>query len=184
MEDDPKLLKIGRSECSDIWIRLPCLKWPESWSSMEDPVVPLERHLYGHLLAGLLWERQFEKILLKYGWEKVSNWECLFVHCAKIFLSVYVDDIKLAGKKQIRANNVVFTKDKESVASDKQAGTVRKETIAVSGTIKVSVQNQSHSQLLLQNLRRRKMGKLGPMRKVPEAEVHLGEYIACRARVI
>ena len=52
-------------------------------------------------MAGLLWERQFEKILLKHGWEKVSNWECLFVHREKgLFLSVYVDDIKLAGKKQ------------------------------------------------------------------------------------
>ena len=28
---------------------------------MEDPVVLLERNLYGHHLAGLLWERQFEK---------------------------------------------------------------------------------------------------------------------------
>ena len=76
-------------------------KWPKSWSSMEDPVVPLERNLYGHPLAGLLWERQFEKILLKHGWEKIPNWECLFVHREKgLFLSVYVDDIKLAGKKQ------------------------------------------------------------------------------------
>ena len=68
---------------------------------MEDPVVPLERNLYGHPLAGLLWERQFEKILLQYGWEKVSNWDCLFVHRQKgLFLSVYVDDKKMAGKKQ------------------------------------------------------------------------------------
>ena len=68
---------------------------------MEDPVVPLKRNLYGHPLAGLLWERQFEKILLKHGWEKIPNWECLRVHCEKgLFLSVYVDDIKLAGKKQ------------------------------------------------------------------------------------
>ena len=67
---------------------------------MEDPVVPLERNLYGHPLAGLLWERKFEKILLKHGWEKIPNWECLFVHREKgLFLSVYVDDIKLAGKK-------------------------------------------------------------------------------------
>ena len=67
---------------------------------MEDPVVPLERNLYGHPLAGLLWEKQFEKSLLKYVWEKVSNWACLFVHREKgLFLSVYVDDIKLAGKK-------------------------------------------------------------------------------------
>ena len=67
---------------------------------MEDPVVPLERNLCGHPLAGLLWERQFEKILLKHGWEKIPNWECLFVHREKgLFLSVFVDDIKLAGKK-------------------------------------------------------------------------------------
>ena len=53
-----------------------------------------------HPLAGLLWERQLEKILLQHGWEKVSNWECLFVHRQKgLFLSVYADDIKLAGKK-------------------------------------------------------------------------------------
>ena len=96
-----KLLKIPKSECPDIWIRLPRHKWPKSWSSMEDPVVPLERNLYGHPSAGLLWERQFEKVLLNHGWEKVSNWECLFVHREKgLFLSVYVDDIKLAGKKQ------------------------------------------------------------------------------------
>ena len=68
---------------------------------MEDPVVPLERNLYGHPLAGLLWERQFENIQLKHGWEKIPNWECLFAHREKgLFLSVYVDDIKLAGKKQ------------------------------------------------------------------------------------
>ena len=80
MEDAHKLLKIPKSECPDIWIRLPMHKWPKSWSSMEDPVALLERNLYGHPLAGLLWERQFEKILLKYVWEKVPNWECLFVH--------------------------------------------------------------------------------------------------------
>ena len=53
--DNPK------SECPDMWIRLPRHQWPKSWSSIEDPVVPLERNLYGHLLAGLFWERQFEK---------------------------------------------------------------------------------------------------------------------------
>ena len=92
MEDAPKLLKNPKSECPDIGIRLPRHKWPKSWSSVEDPVVPLERNLYGHPLAGLLWERQFDKFLSKYGWEKVSNWECLFVHSEKgLFLSVYVE---------------------------------------------------------------------------------------------
>ena len=70
IEDAPKLLKIPKSECPDIWIRLPKHKWPKSWSSMEDPVVPLERNLYGHPLARLLWERQFKKVLLEHGWEK------------------------------------------------------------------------------------------------------------------
>ena len=44
-------LQIPKSECPDIWIRLPRHNWPKSWSSMEDPVVPLERNLYGHPLA-------------------------------------------------------------------------------------------------------------------------------------
>ena len=34
MEDAPKLLKIHKSECPDIWIRLPRHKWPKSWSSI------------------------------------------------------------------------------------------------------------------------------------------------------
>ena len=68
---------------------------------MEDPVILLERNLYGHPLAGLLWERQFEKVLLNHGWGKVPNWECLCVNREKwLFLSVHVDDIKLARKKQ------------------------------------------------------------------------------------
>ena len=101
MEDAHKLTKNPKSECPDIWIRIPRHKWPKSWSSVADPVVPLERNLYGHPLAEPLWERQLEKILLKHCWEKIPNWECLFVHRGKgLFLSVYVDDKKLAGKKQ------------------------------------------------------------------------------------
>ena len=101
MEDAPPLLKIPKSECPDIWIRLPKHKWPKSWSSMEGPVVHFERNLYGDPLAGLSRERQFEKVLLEHGWEKVPNWKCLFVDREKgLLLSVHVDDIKLAGKKQ------------------------------------------------------------------------------------
>ena len=74
MEDAPTLFKIPKSECPDSWIRLPKHKWPKSWSSIEDPVVPLERNLYGHPSAGLLWERQFEKVVLDNGLGKVSNW--------------------------------------------------------------------------------------------------------------
>ena len=100
-EDASTLFNIPKSACPHIWIRLPKHKWPKSWSSMEDPVVPVERNLYGDPLARLLWERQFEKVLLEHGWEKVLNWECLFVNRARgLFLSVFVDDIKLAGKTE------------------------------------------------------------------------------------
>ena len=62
LEDAPKLLKIPKTECPDIWIRLPRHKWPKSWSIKEGSVVPLERNSYGHLVEGLLWKRQFEEV--------------------------------------------------------------------------------------------------------------------------
>ena len=93
MEDAPTLLIKIKSECPDFWIRPPRHKWPKSLFTMEDPVVPLERNLYGHPLARLLWEKQFER--------KFPNSECFFVHREKVlFLSVHVDDIKFVGKKQ------------------------------------------------------------------------------------
>ena len=68
---------------------------------VEDPVLPLERNLYGHPLTGLLCERQFEEALFELGWEKIPNWECIIAHRKEgLVLSVYVDDINMAGKKQ------------------------------------------------------------------------------------
>ena len=87
----------------DIWIRLPRHKWPKSWSSMEDPVVLHERNMYGHPLAGFLWERQFEEVLLELGWEKLPNWEFLFVHGKLgLFLSEHVEDKKKKGWKKAK----------------------------------------------------------------------------------
>ena len=79
MEDAPRVLRIPKSECPDIRIRLPRHKCPKSWSNVEDQVVPLERKMYGHPLAGLLWEREFEEVMMELGWERVKNWTCLFV---------------------------------------------------------------------------------------------------------
>ena len=56
-----------------MWICLPRHNWPKSWSDSEDPVVLLERNLYGHPRTGLLGERQFEKVLLELGWEKSTK---------------------------------------------------------------------------------------------------------------
>ena len=101
MEDASTLLILPKSECPDIWIQLPRHKWPKSWSNIEGPVVLLDRHLYCYPVAGSMWERQFEKVPLGPGLEKVPNWECLFVHRKQgLCLSVYVDDITMAGRKQ------------------------------------------------------------------------------------
>ena len=103
MEDAPSLLKIPKSECPDIWIRLPKHERPKSWSNMEDPT---QSFLLSEICTVILWQdcygkKQFEKFLVEHGWRKIPNWECLFVNREeRRFLSVYVDDIKLAWKQQ------------------------------------------------------------------------------------
>ena len=57
--------------------------------------------MYGHPLAGLLWERQFEKILLQARLGEGFQLGMLIRTPSKgLFISVYVDDIKFAGEKQ------------------------------------------------------------------------------------
>ena len=80
MKDAPKFSQNPKSECPDVWIRLPRHKWPKSWSIIEDPVGPLERNLYGHPLAGLLWGRQFEEVLTGLGWGKSTGLGMSVVH--------------------------------------------------------------------------------------------------------
>ena len=70
------------------------------------PVWKTQSFLLSGICTVILWrdccgKGHFEKVQLKYGWETVPNWECLFVNREKgLFLSVYVDDLELAGKKQ------------------------------------------------------------------------------------
>ena len=73
LEDAPRMLETPRSECPEVRICLPRREWPKSWSNIEDLVVLLERYLYGHPLAGLLWERQFEGVLFGLGWGKSTE---------------------------------------------------------------------------------------------------------------
>ena len=52
-----------------VWIRILPRQSTQSWNDIEDPVVRLERKLYGHPSAGLLWERKIEVVQLGKGWE-------------------------------------------------------------------------------------------------------------------
>ena len=87
--------------CPIIQINLPKSRRPKRWDSIQEQLVPPERNLYGHLLANLLWQRKLEKNLIEENWEKVLGRECLYIHRPLgLFLSVYVDDIEMAGKQQ------------------------------------------------------------------------------------
>ena len=93
LEDAPKLLKkifkIGMSRRVDTPSKTQMAEIMVQYGRPSS--VPFERNLCGHPPAGLLWERQFEEAFMELGWEKVSKWECLFVHRKqKLFSSVYV----------------------------------------------------------------------------------------------
>ena len=61
-------------------------------------------NLYGHPQAQTYWHTHVNKIMLAEGFVPVTGWECVYVHHEKkLFVSVYVDDFKLAGlKKNLR----------------------------------------------------------------------------------
>ena len=84
---------------------------------MEDPVVLLERSLYGHPLVGPVGERQFEKVQSELGSGKVPNWECVFVNRAKRTYTYpeYVDDYK-TGWEDIKTQNPMSNDPDESTA--------------------------------------------------------------------
>ena len=135
LSDAAKLL--GPGVVTDTWITLPPHRRPKSWDNIENPVCPLELNLYGHPLAGLLWELFQEDILLKCGFEKVKSWECLYFHRSKqIFLSAYVDDYKMAGKKEniapmwatLRANGLEL-EESVSLKSNVYLGCAQREIV-------------------------------------------------------
>ena len=70
--------------------------------NVDDPLNPLERHLFVHPLAGLLWERSLEEGLLQESLGKKGT-QLGMSSCSQTsstrFLSVYVDGKKKAGRK-------------------------------------------------------------------------------------
>ena len=100
MECAPKLLNILKSECPDIWTRLPLHKWPKSCSKIEDRVVPPERNLCGHPLAGASCGKDdLRRFCWNFDAKKYSIGNVFWI-TEKLFLSEDVGDIKIGGKKQ------------------------------------------------------------------------------------
>ena len=98
-------------ECKNVetWITLPKNRRPKSWDKYDEPVCLLKRNLYGHPLAGLFWEKHAHKAIVSEGFEKCKGWECLYVHKKQqLFLSIYVDDFKMAGNQGNLVNQVTI----------------------------------------------------------------------------
>ena len=68
MEDAHKIFQNPKSECPDIWIRLPRHKWPKSWSSMEDPVV-----LLSVICTVILWQDCYGKGNLRKSYSNIDG---------------------------------------------------------------------------------------------------------------
>ena len=94
---------LGKDVFPETWVSLPPSRRPASWADrgIKDPVVPLTLNLYGHPLAGLLWDKGSREKILQAGFEPVQGWECLYIHKAyKVVLTLYVDDFHAAGDKE------------------------------------------------------------------------------------
>jgi len=78
------------------WVRLPRDQWPASWANMTDPVCPLR--LDGHPDSGGHWEKRCFNHRQSVGNTPVPNSPSCFWHPElRLFLVVYVDDVKLSG---------------------------------------------------------------------------------------
>ena len=82
---------------------------------------------------------------------------------------------------RIREQNRVNKEVWEIVGNGKLTGSVLKGTIAVSGTISISVQNR-HSRILLRDLLRCRVREIHREPEVLEAEAQVEECLDCRAR--
>ena len=90
MEDAHKLLKIPKSQCPVGFV------YHDTTGQNHGPVWKTQSFLLSGICtvilwqAGLLWEREFEKILLKHGLEKIPKCECLIVHRVKRIIHICV----------------------------------------------------------------------------------------------
>ena len=89
-----------QSIVQETWISLPPHMRPAHWKGIENPVCKLLLNLYGHPSAGLFCKKFNQEKFFKAGFGKTKGWKCLYAHLSKqLFLSVYVDAFKMAGKK-------------------------------------------------------------------------------------
>ena len=87
----------------ETWIAIPRDRWPPEWikAGYKNPVVIMKKALYGHPDSGTAWEKHADRAIVHdCGFERIPHWPACYWHpVLEIFLSIYVDDFKMAGPK-------------------------------------------------------------------------------------
>ncbi|CAE6921679.1 RE1 [Symbiodinium sp. CCMP2592] len=88
----------------ETWVALPPELWLEEWHQRfkkgDRVVVRLRKSLYGHPLAGKLWEERLASKLRELGGKELQSYPSNWVFTRKgqvLLLCIYVDDLVLAG---------------------------------------------------------------------------------------
>ncbi|CAE7489935.1 unnamed protein product [Symbiodinium natans] len=94
----------------DTWVILPEELWLDTWHkaypSGSKLVVRLKRSLYGHPLAGKLWQKHLASVLTSFGGVEMDLFPSNFIFqmgSHTLLLNVYVDDLTLSGAKHLHA---------------------------------------------------------------------------------
>ena len=90
------------------YVRLPRAWWPAHWhGKYKDPVVPLERALYGHPAAGDMWHSKISSVLKAIGFQEVESWPSVYIKRGETpsknqAITLYVDDLVMLGGTGLR----------------------------------------------------------------------------------
>ena len=93
-----------------IWLRLPKSLWPANWFKADgtpkyhDPVVILEKALYGHPESGPMWDKKLHACMKKAGFHHLEGSPGFFYHKSLgVECTVYVDDFVLVCPPALEA---------------------------------------------------------------------------------
>ena len=70
----------------ETWVYLPEVAWPDSWYNSDgskkytQPIVRLDKALYGHPNSGTYWEKHCDTALRKQKFIPVENWASCYYH--------------------------------------------------------------------------------------------------------
>ena len=91
----------------ETWVAVPKELWPDKWfqEGKRKPMCRLNKALYGHPESGAHWERHLESAITSCGGEPIEGHPSSYwFPQSKLLLTVYVDDLLLAGPTEAHDN--------------------------------------------------------------------------------